>query len=67
MIKKQASLSTVVWNPWQEVAEKMGDLGEDGYLKMLCVESANAMEDTVDIEAGGSHSLRVTYELKGVS
>ncbi|MES0327417.1 MAG: D-hexose-6-phosphate mutarotase [Gammaproteobacteria bacterium] len=66
VIKKQASQSTVVWNPWKEAADKMGDLGEDGYLKMLCVESANAKEDTVDIEAGGSHSLRVTYELKGV-
>ena len=61
VIKKQGSKSTVVWNPWKEVAEKMGDLGEDGYLKMLCVESANAMEDTVDIEAGGSHTLCVTY------
>ena len=63
VIKKQGSQSTVVWNPWEKVAKKMGDLGENGYLKMLCVESANAMEDTVDIDAGGSHSLRVTYEL----
>ena len=66
VITKQGSESTVVWNPWKDVADKMGDLGEDGYLKMLCVESANAMQDTVDIEAGESHSLRVTYELKGV-
>ena len=64
IIKKKGSQSTVVWNPWKEVADKMGDLGEDGYLKMLCVESANAIEDTVDIDAGGSHSLQVIYELK---
>lgn len=67
VITKQGSESTVVWNPWKEIADKMGDLGEDGYLNMLCVESANAMEDTVDIEAGGSYSLRVTYELMGGS
>ena len=67
VITKQGSESTVVWNPWKEIADKMGDLGEDGYLEMLCVESANAMEDTVDIEAGGSYSLRVTYELMGGS
>lgn len=66
VITKQGSESTVVWNPWKEIADKMGDLGEDGYLEMLCVESANAMQDTVDIEAGGSYSLRVTYELMGV-
>lgn len=63
VIKKQGSKSTVVWNPWQEVADKMGDLGKDGYLKMLCVESANAAEDTVMIEPGDSHTLQVSYEI----
>ena len=63
IIKKQGSQSTVVWNPWKEVAEKMGDLGRDGYLKMLCVESANAAEDVVRIAAGESHTLRVVYEI----
>lgn len=63
LIKKQGSQSTVMWNPWKEVAEKMGDLGQDGYLNMLCVESANAAEDTVCIESGESYTLRVTYEI----
>lgn len=63
IIKKQGSNSTIVWNPWAQVSEKMGDLGKDGYLKMLCVESANAAEDTVTIPDGDSFTLRVTYEL----
>ena len=67
VIRKQGSDSTVVWNPWKAVADKMGDLGEDGYLKMLCVESANAMSDTIEIEADGSHNLRVTYELEKIT
>jgi glucose-6-phosphate 1-epimerase len=37
IIVKCGSHSTVVWNPWQEIADKMGDLGEQGYKKMLCV------------------------------
>jgi len=61
IIKKQGSRSTVVWNPWQVVAEKMGDLGQDGYRKMLCVESANVADDTLQINAAESYSLRVTY------
>ncbi|MDH5711529.1 MAG: D-hexose-6-phosphate mutarotase [Gammaproteobacteria bacterium] len=60
-ITKQGSKSTVVWNPWQAVADKMGDLGENGYLKMLCVESANAADDTVSIASGKSFTLRVVY------
>ena len=66
LIKKQGSQSTVVWNPWRTVADKMGDLGEDGYLKMLCVESANAADDTISIQAGESFTLRVTYEIEGL-
>lgn len=64
-IKKQGSKSTVVWNPWKTVADKMGDFGEDGYLKMLCVESANAADDTVTIAAGESYTLWVAYDIKG--
>lgn len=64
IIKKQGSRSTIVWNPWENVAKKMGDLGEEGYLKMLCVESANAAEDTIMIAAGGSHKLQVNYEVE---
>ena len=62
-IEKKGSFSTVVWNPWQEVADKMGDLGKNGYRHMLCVESANASEDTVSIPPGESHTLFVTYKL----
>ncbi len=64
MISTTGSLSTVVWNPWKQVAEKMGDLGEDGYLKMLCVESANAADDVVTILPGESHNMTVTYNIE---
>ena len=64
VIKKQGSHSTVVWNPWQDVAEKMGDLGEEGYHRMLCVESANAVTDVIKIKSGESSTLFVKYEIK---
>ncbi len=64
IIIKCGSHSTVVWNPWQETANKMGDLGEDGYKKMLCVESCNAADDVVTIEAGKAHHLWVQYEVQ---
>ena len=62
-ITKQGSDTTVVWNPWEAVASKMADMNKDGYMKMLCVESANAAGDRRIIAPGGQHSLSVCYKL----
>ena len=62
IIIKCGSHATVVWNPGEAVAEKMGDLGPNGYRQMLCVESANAADNTVTIQPGKSHQLWVQYE-----
>ena len=63
-IQKRGSRSTVVWNPWQHRADVMGDMGEQGYLSMLCVESANAMQNAITIPAGQKHSLWVKYHVE---
>ncbi|EEF24988.1 aldose 1-epimerase, putative, partial [Ricinus communis] len=44
-IKKSGSSSTIIWNPWAEKSAKMGDMGENGYRTMVCVESGNAMDN----------------------
>ncbi len=63
-IKKEGSRSTVVWNPWIDKAAAMGDLGEAGYMAMLCVESGNALDNLVTIEPGEEHRLRVIYNIE---
>lgn len=60
-IEKSGSLGTAVWNPWAETAAKMDDLGGNGWRDMVCVESANAMENLITVAAGASHTLSVTY------
>jgi len=60
-IRSEGSASVVVWNPWIETAAKMGDLGEDGYLNMLCVETTNAATDVVQLAAGATHRLTANY------
>ena len=67
VIIKCGSNSTVVWNPWQETANRMGDLGEEGYKKMLCVESCNAADDVVTIQPGKAHHLWVQYQVQSGS
>jgi len=63
-ITKEGSRSSVVWNPWQEVGERMGDLGDDGYRTMLCVESANAADNLLQLAPGEVHSLKVNYQIE---
>jgi len=63
-IEKTGSASTIVWNPWQQRAAEMGDLGKDGYFTMLCVESANAADDRIEIQPGSTHALSVRYSLE---
>lgn len=63
-IQKTGSRSTVVWNPWIEKSERMGDMGENGYLQMVCVESANAADDVVTLEPNCEHRLSVIYQLE---
>ncbi len=63
-IAKRNSRSTVVWNPWIEKAAKMGDFGENGYLNMVCVESANAADDVVTLPPQGEHRLQVVYSVE---
>jgi D-hexose-6-phosphate mutarotase len=63
VIDKQGSLSTVVWNPWQATAKRMGDLGKEGYRNMLCVETANAADNSVSINPGECHRLALQYRI----
>jgi D-hexose-6-phosphate mutarotase len=61
LVTSTGSRSTVVWNPWIEKADKMGDFGTDGYLGMLCVETANAAEDVIVLKPGETHRMTAQY------
>ena len=66
-IAKSGSASTVVWTPWVEKANKMGDMGQpDGWREMVCVESANAIENVVQVAAGTRHTLIVEYRAESL-
>jgi glucose-6-phosphate 1-epimerase len=58
-VEKQASMSTVVWNPWTNRAQQMPDFGNDEYLRMICVESGNVAENQITLPPGGSSTLTV--------
>ncbi len=57
-IDKKGSRTTVVWNPGSEKAALMADVADGGHKKMVCVETANAADDTTTILPGKSHILQ---------
>lgn len=57
----QNARSAVVWNPWVEKADKMGDFGPEGHRGMVCVETANAVENVVTVKPGEEHRLVAIY------
>lgn len=61
LITSTGSRSTVVWNPWTEKADKMGDFGPDGWTGMVCVETANAAEDVIQLAPGATHRMTAQY------
>jgi glucose-6-phosphate 1-epimerase len=63
-IASSGSSTVVVWNPWLDIARSMGDLNDDDYKRMLCVETANAGPETVEIAAGGDYRLEAEYRIE---
>lgn len=66
IVAKSGSRSTVVWTPWTEKADKMGDFGPDGWRRMVCVESGNALDNVVVVPAGQSHRMSVEYSAEAL-
>lgn len=63
-IARQGSNSAVIWNPWEEKGAAFGDMGEQGYRNMLCVETSNAASDTISINPGESFTQISRYSVE---
>lgn len=61
VITSTGSRSTIVWTPWTDKADKMGDFGTDGWTTMVCVETANAAEDVITLAPGATHRMAAQY------
>jgi glucose-6-phosphate 1-epimerase len=59
-LTSRGSNSTVIWNPWTERAKAFDDMADDGWQGMLCIETANVLDDVVSLAPGESHTLGVS-------
>ncbi|WP_127126236.1 D-hexose-6-phosphate mutarotase [Georgenia sp. SYP-B2076] len=56
-VAKSSSANTVLWNPWTAKAAAMPDYDDAEWPAMVCVETANALDDAVTLPAGQSHTM----------
>ena len=63
-IDSSGNKTIVVWNPWSVIAAQMADLDDQDYRHMLCVETANAAEDMVQLPSGGEYRLHADSRIE---
>ncbi|MFV9654168.1 D-hexose-6-phosphate mutarotase [Pseudomonas sp. NY15366] len=55
----RGSRSAVLWNPWVDKARRLSQFPDDAWQNMLCIETANVLEDAVQLNAGERHRLEL--------
>jgi len=66
-LQKAKSTTTVVWNPWQEGARRLQDLGEREWMQFLCLEASNIMGAAVTLAPGQEHTMTAVLRVAGFS
>ncbi|HAS61966.1 MAG TPA: D-hexose-6-phosphate mutarotase [Vibrio sp.] len=66
-IENHGHNSAVLWNPWAEGAQSMGDMQDNGYKTMFCVEStvhAPTIKQGITLQPGESYDLVTVISAK---
>jgi len=61
--EKVSSRTTVVWNPWQEGAATLKDLGNDEWRQFACVEASNILGSAISLAPGEQHAIQATLRV----
>ncbi len=61
--EKGNSATTVVWNPWQDGAAALSDLGDEEWRQFACVEASNILSSTISLASGQEHSMQATLSV----
>ncbi|EGH97871.1 MULTISPECIES: D-hexose-6-phosphate mutarotase [Pseudomonas syringae group] len=59
-IRSTGSKSAILWNPWIEKTGTFTDMAADGWQRMVCVETANVLDDVVTLAPDQMHVLGVS-------
>ena len=60
VIEKSGSHASVVWNPWREKCANLHDMNPDDWHRFVCVETANAGAEPIEVAPGATHAISAT-------
>ncbi len=60
---KTNSATTITWNPWQQGAAFLSDLGNEEWREMICVEAANILRAAVTVSPAEEHTFAATLRV----
>lgn len=58
-LQAKNSASTVVWNPWIEKSLRLSQFAADAWQRIVCIETANVLDDMLVLPPGAEHSLEL--------
>jgi glucose-6-phosphate 1-epimerase len=64
VIAKRGSRTTVVWNPWIAKAKAMPDFDDEEWPSMVCVETANALDNAITLPPGSEHTMEAAIRVE---
>jgi glucose-6-phosphate 1-epimerase len=64
LVTSTNSKTAIVWNPGAEISAKMADLGDRDYLNFVCVETANAANEIIEVAAQKQYKLTAKYAIQ---
>jgi len=65
-LRKEYSLTTVVWNPWSEGAIRLQDLGDGEWRQFLCVEASNILDAAIQLAPGQEHRMAAVITVESL-
>jgi glucose-6-phosphate 1-epimerase len=63
-ITSSGSKTAIVWNPWAKICAEMADLGNEDYKSLVCVETANAANEVVEVAPHSEYRLVANYTVE---
>ncbi|MEM6333492.1 MAG: D-hexose-6-phosphate mutarotase [Planctomycetota bacterium] len=65
-LTRAGSRSVVVWNPWIDKAARLGDMADDEWPGMCCIETAAIGPHAIELAPGATHMVGATVAVEAV-